>query len=243
MKGEKWAGKSSMSSGIFKDCKSILFDFGGTLDSDGEHWLDRFYDLYELVGLRISPDQIKRAFYHADRACCGISRSSFQGLRPLMKHHVHLQFQALNLEDPEREREMVEGFCRKSEHFLRRNARLLQRLQRKYRLGLVSNFYGNVADLCEEAGLAKSLEVILDSTLIGVGKPDPEIFRTALSRLDLPPEEVVYVGDSYERDVIPCRELGMKTIWVRGVNPRMPEIAGPVDAWISSLPELEGLFS
>ena len=94
--------------------------------------------------------------------------------------------------DPDREKELVEAFCRKSEHFLRRNARLLRRRRRRYRLGLVSNFCGNVAFLFEETGLAKFLEVIVDSAHIGVGKPDPEIFRIALSRLDLSPEEVVF---------------------------------------------------
>jgi hypothetical protein len=43
--------------------------------------------------------------------------------------------------------------------------------------------------------------------------------------------------------MIPSRELGMRIIWMRGPNPRVPEGAGAVDAWISSLPELEGLLS
>ncbi len=234
---------SPMKAGKFTACKAILFDFGGTLDSDGEHWLDRFYDLYQRAGLQLPPAQIKRAFYHADSMCHGNSRLTGEGLRSLMKYHVQLQFQLLKLEDPEKEKELVESFCRKSEQFLRRNAGLLQSLQRRYRLGLVSNFYGNVAFLCEEAGLAKFLEVIVDSALIGSGKPDPEIFRIALSRLNLPPEEVAFVGDSYERDMMPGRALGMKTIWMKGPHPRVPEGAGPVDAWISSLAELEGLLS
>lgn len=107
----------------------------------------------------------------------------------------------------------------------------------------MSNFYGNVACLCREAGLDESLDVILDSNRIGMSKPDAEIFRIALSRLSLPPERVVFVGDSYERDMIPSRELGMKTIWLKGPNPRVPEGAGPVDAWIGSLPELEVLLT
>jgi len=232
-----------MTSRKFRDCKAVLFDFGGTLDSDGEHWLDRFYDLYKSAGLQVPPAEIKQAFYHADGLCCRNSQLAGQGLRPLMKYHVHLQFQALNLQDLEKEKELVDAFCQKSEYFLRRNARLLQRLRRGYRLGLVSNFYGNVAVLCEEAGLDESLEVILDSTRIGMGKPEPGIFRSALSKLGLLPEEVVFVGDSYERDMIPSLELGMKAIWMRGPNPRLPDGAVPVDAWISSLPELEGLLS
>jgi putative hydrolase of the HAD superfamily len=226
----------------FQDCKAILFDFGGTLDSDGEHWLDRFYELYEQAGLDFPPSEIKRVFYHADALCCADPNMVLLGLRPMMKNHVHLQFQALNLEDAEKEDVLVEAFCKKSEKFLRRNARILNRVRHSYRLGLVSNFCGNVATLCREAGLAESLDVILDSTQVGISKPDTEIFRMALERLKLSPEHAIFVGDSYERDMIPARGLGMKTIWLKGPHPRIPLNAGPVDAWISSLPELEVLI-
>ncbi len=227
----------------FRECKAILFDFGGTLDSDGEHWLDRFYALYKDAGLQISPSEIKRAFYYADGLCTSDPQILSLGLRPLIKRHVLLQFSALNLADHEKEMELVEGFCARSEHFLRRNALLLRRMRGRYRLGLVSNFYGNVATLCEEAGLAEAFDVILDSARIGMSKPDPEIFQAALERLGLAPGETICVGDSFERDMIPTRELGMKTIWLKGPNPRLPANAGPVDALISSLSELEALIS
>src|SRR5262245_8247746 len=46
---------------------AFLFDFGGTLDSDGQHWLDRFYRIYEQIGLSaLAKDRIKEAFYWAD---------------------------------------------------------------------------------------------------------------------------------------------------------------------------------
>jgi len=226
-----------------RECRAILFDFGGTLDSDGDHWLDRFYGLYARAGLDLPPSEIKRAFYHADGLCCGDPKVLLSGFRPLMKHHVHLQFEALDLKEPVKEQEMADLFCDQSEPYLRRNALLLNRVGQQYRLGLVSNFYGNVAVLCGEFGLSASLEVILDSTQVGISKPDPEIFCMALRKLELRPGKVIFVGDSYERDMIPARELGMKTIWLKGPHPRIPSNAGPVDASISSLSDLEGLVS
>jgi HAD superfamily hydrolase (TIGR01549 family) len=227
--------------GSFRESRGILFDFGGTLDSDGEHWLDRFFLLYKRCGLDIPPPEIKRVFYRADALCCSDPRVTSMGLRALMAHHVRLQFHGLNLEDDAREKELVEAFCVKSERHLRRNAGLLSGLTGSYRLGLVSNFYGNVAVLCEEAGLAHSLNVILDSTRVGIGKPNPEIFQLALANLELAATQVIFVGDSFERDMIPARELGMRTIWLKGPNPRVPPNAGPVDACISSLTELDAL--
>jgi putative hydrolase of the HAD superfamily len=226
----------------FIDCKAILLDFGGTLDSDGEHWLDRFYELYEMVGLDLPREEIKRVFYLADEMCCRDPEVDRLGLRPLMKHHIHLQFSALQLNGGARQERMVDTFCAKTEGVLRRNALLLSRLKPRYRLGVVSNFYGNVTVLCEEAGLAPSLGVILDSTRIGIGKPDPRIFELALRELGANPEETVFVGDSYERDMMPARRLGMKTIWMKGPHPRLPEDPEPADGVISSLAELEFLL-
>jgi putative hydrolase of the HAD superfamily len=232
---------SFMKTPAFSNCQAILFDFGGTLDSDGEHWLDRFYELYEQAQLDLPRDQIKRAFYNADQLCCSNPKVVPMGLRSLMKHHVRLQFAALNLKDLTKEEEIVDRFCTKTEQTLQRNARFLERLKPAYRLGIISNFYGNVATLCRESGLADSLEVILDSTAIGVSKPDPEIFLIALRKLNLVPAQTVFVGDSYERDITPAQQLGVRTIWLIGPNPRIPENARQPDYEISSLTELESI--
>lgn len=226
----------------FRQCNAILFDFGGTLDSDGEHWLDRFYELYDKAAIDLPRELIKQVFYQADDTCCSDPQVNRMGLRPLMRHHVHLQFAALNLIDALKEEQMVEEFCAKTEYYLERNCLLLKRLCSLYKMGVVSNFYGNVSTICQEAGLAESLAAILDSTQLGFGKPNPEIFRRALQALDVAAEESIFIGDSYDRDILPARGLGMKTIWVKGPYPRLPADAGPVDNWISSLTELESLL-
>ncbi len=227
----------------FKGCKGILLDFGGTLDSDGEHWLDRFYDLYEKEGVDVSREEIKRVFYRADALCCGDPFVSGLGLRALMRHHVRLQLEELGRSVPAWEEPLVEGFCSRTESFLRRNALLLARLRERFLLGVVSNFYGNVAVLCQEAGLSPWLDVILDSTRVGVCKPDPGIFRMALDGLGLEPAEAVFVGDSYERDMMPARKMGMRTIWMKGPRPRILRDAEPVDGCISNLTDLELLLT
>lgn len=226
----------------FSGCKAILFDFGGTLDSDGEHWLDRFYELYEKVGISVPRERIKQVFYQADARCCDDPQVNGMGLRPLMRHHVRLQFAELDLNDRAKEERMVDEFCTKTEACLERNQRLLARLHGLYRMAVVSNFYGNVATLCDEAGLSQYLTAVLDSTQLGLAKPDPEIFRAALRKLDAEAEKCVFVGDSYERDMLPARRLGMKTIWIKGPNPRLPAEPEPVDHTISSLAELGALL-
>jgi putative hydrolase of the HAD superfamily len=225
------------------ECTAILFDFGGTLDSDGGHWLDRFYALYDEAGPRLPADEVKRAFYRADAACEQDPEVNRMGLRALMRLHVRLQFEGLGVRNPERERRMVERFCEPMEAVLRRNAAVLRRMSRARRLGVVSNFYGNVDVLCREAGLAESLEVVVDSARVGVRKPDCAIFLIALDGLGATADRVLFVGDSPERDLRPAQRLGMRTVWLKGPAARPPQDTVTPDAVIATLPELEALVA
>ena len=225
----------------FRECKALLFDFGGTIDADGEHWLDRFFALYEDEGLDFRQEEIKRAFYHADAVCHADPGVPLIGLRPLVHRHVYYQFEALSLHDPEKQKKLADRFCDRAEEFFFHRAGLLAHLKTRFRVGVVSNFFGNLTQVLEDAGLAGSVEIMIDSGCVGIAKPDPRIFQLALERLRLPPEQAIFIGDSYERDMMPSAQLGLKTIWLKGPNPRVPEHATPVDAVITRLSELEVL--
>jgi HAD superfamily hydrolase (TIGR01509 family) len=80
------------------------------------------------------------------------------------------------------------------------------------RLGVVSNSDGRVEEALEAAGLRDYFDVVVDSTLAGVEKPDPAIFRPALEALGVPPEDALYVGDLYEVDVMGARAAGMPAV-------------------------------
>lgn len=80
------------------------------------------------------------------------------------------------------------------------------------RLGVVSNSEGKIAELLEAVGLASRFEVIVDSGVEGVSKPDPEIFRRALERLGARPADGVYVGDIPDVDVAGARAAGLEAV-------------------------------
>lgn len=80
------------------------------------------------------------------------------------------------------------------------------------RLGVISNADGRVAEYLETAGLAECFEVIIDSAIVGVEKPDPRIFEIACERMDVAPDEVIYVGDTYEVDVVGARAAGIRAV-------------------------------
>jgi len=80
------------------------------------------------------------------------------------------------------------------------------------RTGVVSNADGRAALLLEQAGLAASFDLIVDSHFEGVEKPDPEIFRRALARLGVPAARTVFVGDIWSIDVEGSRAAGLRPI-------------------------------
>jgi putative hydrolase of the HAD superfamily len=89
------------------------------------------------------------------------------------------------------------------------------------RLGVVSNSDGRVEEALRAAGIDDRFDVILDSALVGVEKPDPAIFRAALAALGVAPEEALYVGDLYDVDVVGATAAGMEAILL------VPDAAAP----------------
>lgn len=90
--------------------------------------------------------------------------------------------------------------------------------KRGVRTAVVSNADGRAETALRSAGLNDHLEFVVDSHFEGVEKPDPEIFRRALERLDLPPERVVYIGDIYSIDAVGARAGGLSPVIIDPTN-------------------------
>jgi putative hydrolase of the HAD superfamily len=80
------------------------------------------------------------------------------------------------------------------------------------RLAVVSNADGRVEEALDAAGLRDCFDVVLDSAVVGVEKPDPAIFRAALGALGVAPDRALYVGDLYDVDVVGARAAGMHAV-------------------------------
>jgi putative hydrolase of the HAD superfamily len=108
--------------------------------------------------------------------------------------------------------------------------------QSGYRTGVVSNADGRVAMAIEHAGLAPYLDVIVDSGVFGIEKPDPRIFLHACERLGVEPGNAMFVGDVYEIDVVGARNAGLSPVLISGDD--QLEWDCPVVRALAELPEL-----
>lgn len=108
---------------------------------------------------------------------------------------------------------------------------LTQLADRGYRLAVVSNADGRVEAVLDECGLGDHFEFVLDSEIVGVEKPDPEIFREALRLLELPAGACLYVGDLYPVDYLGATGAGMQAVLLdplglhRGRAPTVPALS------------------
>ena len=89
---------------------------------------------------------------------------------------------------------------------------VLERLKQKYRLGVISNSDGRMADLLHGVGLGRFFDSFTDSGVVGYEKPDVRIFQAALHSLGAQPQESLYVGDVYSVDYLGAKGAGMEAI-------------------------------
>jgi FMN phosphatase YigB (HAD superfamily) len=238
--------------------RALLFDFGGTLDHP-HHWLDRFVRHYRDAGMELSRAEMDIAYSHATRTAYEAGDAvHHHNLRELVHFLVSHQLEHLHRHGPDRIRDelagtgrhrlaerVAGGFAHESTKGLARSRELLAELAKDFKLGVVSNFYGNLHVVLVEAGIRELLQVAIDSKHLRVFKPDERIFAAALKVLDMPHHRVAMVGDSLHKDCAPARKLGMRTVWLRaghsGSGHPSPKALESVDHVIVSLEELKEL--
>src|SRR5437763_198480 len=126
--------------------QAVLFDFGGTLDSPGITWLDRFLPLYRKHGIEVTRESFARAFYDSDDALAQRFNLQRLGLEETLHRQVQCVLQVLSPHTNRTSEAAViaNEFVSESRKCLNQAKLILDRLRLNYRLGIVSNFYGNL---------------------------------------------------------------------------------------------------
>lgn len=218
---------------------AVLFDFGGTLDADGVPWKERFFRLYLDEGLDIARERFDPIFYEADDALVGAIPVTLS-IEDTVDRLAAGVTQAVRPGDRALAARVGRRFLDATRAQIDRNRPLLARLAARHRLGIVSNFYGNLPTVCDNLAVRPFFNVIVDSTQVGWSKPDPRIFRKAAEDLGVPLVRSVFVGDSFARDMAGARAVGMRHIWLAGGGGSEP--CCPGDHVVGSLGEVEALL-
>jgi putative hydrolase of the HAD superfamily len=217
--------------------QALIFDFGGTLDANGIHWRDRFFRLIKGE----FPDIDWDAFEKADRnsieqflAKKPTHLSLRESAREIVNGIAHNLGFSQKIVNP-----LVSSFCRDAASALKQNREWLITLDDQFQLGVISNNFGNTQGWCDEYGLSPLLDVVVDSTVVGISKPDPRVFQIALSELKVSPEETIYVGDTFLDDIVGAKQAGMFSAWLVGQEEKECPDTSLIDLQLSQLRDLE----
>ncbi len=271
------------------DIKGIIFDYGGTLDTRGDHWSEVLWQGYEHFGIGVAADEevepgvsihkqtFRDAYVYGERALAVnpivtpdfhfedilreklILELNFLAGKELLetgKDDAEKQAKLgndsdassesllLSLSDSEIHQiavDMAHYINAKTLDLLQENKQVLEHLkQAGYPMVLVSNFYGNINQVLKDAEIDGYFKDVIESAVVGVRKPNPAIFALGVCALDLPASQVLVVGDTYGKDIIPAHKLGCHTLWIKGLQWEEKQVDESIpDGIIRKLSEME----
>ena len=300
------------------DIKGIIFDYGGTLDTRGDHWSEVLWQGYEHFGIGVADDEevepgvsihkqaFRDAYVYGERALAvnPIVTPDFH-FEDILREKLILELNFLagkelletgkddsdkqaklgnlrndseasssemssssdssssessssdsdasseslflSLSDSEIHQiaaDMARYINAKTLELLQENKQVLEHLKQKgYPMVLVSNFYGNINQVLKDAGIDGYFKEVIESAVVGVRKPNPAIFALGVCALDLPASQVLVVGDTYGKDIIPAHKLGCHTLWIKGLQWEEKKVDESIpDGIIKKLSEMEGFL-
>ena len=271
------------------DIKGIIFDYGGTLDTRGDHWSEVLWQGYEHFGIGVADDEevepgvsihkqaFRDAYVYGERALAVnpivtpdfhfedilrekliLELNFLAGKKLLETGKDDAEKQAklgndsdassesllLSLSDSEIHQiavDMAHYINAKTLDLLHENKQVLEHLkQAGYPMVLVSNFYGNINQVLKDAEIDGYFKEVIESAVVGVRKPNPAIFAIGVCALDLPASQVLVVGDTYGKDIIPAHKLGCHTLWIKGLQWEEKQVDESIpDGIIRKLSEME----
>ena len=211
---------------MFEGVKGLLFDYGGTLDTDGRHWAPVLWEAYQHACVPVSYEQFRECYVYGERA---LAKSPIvvptDTFRDVLQKKVVQQFAYLKqhsywqpgVEDENNALFLIVDYSYNYvQRHVEKSREVLQQLRKHYPMVLVSNFYGNVEAVLKDFGLDVCFQAIVESAVVGVRKPDPAIYQMGVERLGVKTENVLVIGVSYEKDMLPAMQIGCRTVWLKG---------------------------
>lgn len=179
------------------------------------------------AGHPATPDEVRAAYFHAEPTwltTLGGAKSTPQQSEESYRRLDAMVFEHLFPEVSKAEVDGVSSLMRRMWPEVQRTVPLelypdaeptLRRLKEDgYKLALVSNASPDVAGTISALGLERFFPSIVVSGLVGVSKPNPEIFQIALRESGTNAAETVHVGDLYEADVKGANGAGITGILI-----------------------------
>jgi FMN phosphatase YigB (HAD superfamily) len=101
------------------------------------------------------------------------------------------------------------------------------KIAERFAIGLAGQYGRDILDLLEQEGVLERLKYRVTQDDFAITKPDPRYYEQICERIGVAPSSCIMVGDRIDKDITPAKQLGMKTIRIRGglhsnQQPRIP---------------------
>lgn len=198
----------------------IFFDIGSTLVNETKAYNHRAKEMLSHTNISFEEFDIKRTEF----AIQGLDGNS----------------QAIKFFDLEK----TPWHCEDEELFPFTASTLNYLKEKGYKLGIIANQVSGTTDRLKEWNLLCYFDVIASSDILGVAKPDKAIFEKALIMANCKAQNAIMVGDRMDNDILPAKQLGMKTIWIQGkyINLIPNDMKCKADYVLSTIEELKSIF-
>ena len=224
-----------------KNIQGVIFDYGGTIDTNSCHWAEVLWAKYMEHQEPVDKESIREAYVFGERAL-----AKYPFVQPWHNFHDVLSIKTkLQVEWLAEQRKLpmdelqLQSYAVKVADscygyvldILQVTRPVVKELAKRFRLVLVSNFYGNIQTILKDFGLLDFFDEIIESSVVGVRKPDPAIYRLGVDAMEFAAENVLVVGDSFSKDVVPAKAVGCRVAWLKGegwggevINESVPDV-------------------
>lgn len=111
----------------------------------------------------------------------------------------------------------------KDNHLLEGASEILEYLALRYRLHIITNGFAEVQSLkLENSGISHYFKTVTTSEEVGLKKPHPRVFETALNKANTHPPASIMIGDTFEADIMGAENIGMHSIFYNYRNDLVP---------------------
>ena len=228
--------------------KGILLNYEGTIDTNGQHWGTILWNKFRKHNIVLDKPTFNKAYAYSEAALAtGSIIRSDDTFFDMLVHQITQQFDFLTKAGHQLDNTLITKIAEECDQLTNRTLRkaktILESLSSAFPIVLVSNFYGNLNAVLANFGIRNYFSDVVE-TIHPKSHSDTAIYEEGVQRLGYAAEECVAVGDSYNRDILPSKEIGCQTVWlnVEGWEEWGIDELGITDAEIGDLNQLPRLL-
>ena len=192
--------------------KAIIFDFDGTLINGEQFDYDNLYYFFKPyfpdMGDR-EYDAVIQEFNNSSIHACGPRNFRYRAYQYLKKYNI-------DMEACDKLEEYWEKDAYKFAVLREEAMEVLTELKKKYKIGICTDGGAERQhNKLYQTGLHDFVDAISISAEVGAGKPSEKMYMDICGKLDVSPEECIFVGDSFSGDCLGAYWVGMIPVWMQ----------------------------